>query len=159
MKYLVLSLLLLSSRQISEDINMDQSKVEIYKIEKSKIYEPNNFVSAIIEVESNWDSTALNKKEDAVGYLQIRPVMVEEVNRILEIKKSSKKYSLEDRWDLEKSVEMFNVYKDFYSKKSSKEKIARRWNGGPSGHNKPSTVKYWNKVNKILRSKYANRNS
>ena len=134
-------------------------KKPILKIEKSKIYEPDNFISAIIAVESSWDSTALNKKEDAVGYLQIRPVMVSEVNRIAKLKKLETKFHLSDRWDLEKSIEMFRIYSDFYSGKSTQEIIARRWNGGPLGHTKESTLKYWKKVNKILRLGNVNRNS
>ena len=40
-------------------------------------------VNALILVESNGNSRAYNKKERACGCLQIRPIMLREVNRIL----------------------------------------------------------------------------
>ena len=56
-------------------------------------------VDALIMVESNGNPNAYCKKEKAVGCLQIRPVMLREVNRILRKQKSTKRFSLEDRWD------------------------------------------------------------
>ena len=38
---------------------------------------------AVMAVESNFVSMAYNAKENAVGVLQIRPIMVREVNRLL----------------------------------------------------------------------------
>ena len=82
-------------------------------------------VDAIIQVESRGNDSAFNAAENAVGCLQIRPIMVREVNRLI----GWEVYTLEDRWDREKSIEMFNVIKDHVENPNG-EKIARIWNGG-----------------------------
>ena len=107
-------------------------------------------VEALIWVESRGKEDAYCKREDAVGVLQIRPIMVKEVNRILGLIGSTNIYTLEDRWNREKSIEMFNVVASYYHETSSYEKIARCWNGGPKGLQKKQTQKYWRKVQKRL---------
>ena len=104
-----------------------------------------NLVNAIIYVESRGDVNAHNVRENAVGVLQIRPIMVREVNRRL----GEDKYTLMDRWDKGKSIEMFNVIRET-TPNPTNEKIARNWNGGPNGYKKESTLKYWKKVKEQL---------
>ena len=87
---------------------------------------------AMIMVESRGNDSAYSKKEEAVGCLQIRPIMVREVNRILEIQKSDLRYTLDDRWSREKSIEMFHIVNGYHNKNSTYEEIARAWNGGPN---------------------------
>ena len=109
-----------------------------------------DLVSALILVESRGNDSAIGDRHivggEAVGALQIRPVMVREVNRILKIQKSDKRFKLKDRFDREKTLEMFHIWKNFHHKDSDFEKIARNWNGGPKGYKNPRTEKYWNKV-------------
>lgn len=102
-------------------------------------------LSAIISVESSNDDNAYNSNEDAVGCLQIRRTMVDDINRILRRKSSPIRFTYQDRWDRYKSIKMFEIYCKHY-RLSSYEQIARCWNGGPSGLYNPATVKYWNKV-------------
>jgi hypothetical protein len=71
--------------------------------------------------------------------------MVREVNRILKKQKKSKRYKLKDRWNRKESIEMFNIYIEYYKLKTP-EDIARSWNGGPRGKLKKATISYWNKV-------------
>ena len=104
-------------------------------------------LNAVMAVESNFDSMAYNVKENAVGCLQIRPIMVREVNRLL----GEDKYTLKDRWNKAKSIEMFNVIR-LHLKGASDEQIARVWNGGYNGHNIPKTMQYWQKVKKYTQS-------
>lgn len=104
-----------------------------------------SLLSAVIHVESRGNINAHNVGEDAVGVLQIRPIMVKEVNRVL----GFDKYTLKDRWDKQKSIEMFNVIR-YNTPNPTNEKIARNWNGGPNGYKKKSTLKYWGKVQKQL---------
>ena len=124
------------------------------KVPELKIVEPKRdltpLVEALIWVESRGKEDAYCKREDAVGVLQIRPIMVKEVNRILGLIGSTNIYTLEDRWNREKSIEMFNVVASYYHETSSYEKIARCWNGGPKGLQKKQTQKYWRKVQKRL---------
>lgn len=104
-----------------------------------------NLIDAIIYVESRGNTKAHNIKEDAVGCLQIRPIMLKEVNRLL----GYNKYKLADRWSKAKSIEMFNVIKE-NTKNPTNEKLARNWNGGWNGYKKQSTLKYWYKVKEQL---------
>ena len=110
-----------------------------------------HLLSAIMFVESSNNDSAYHKGEDAVGCLQIRQCMVDDVNRILRRQKSTKRYSYHDRWLRYKSIEMFNIYCKHY-KLTTSEEIARCWNGGPRGMNNPLTTTYWRKVQKGLDS-------
>ena len=114
-------------------------------------YNETYLLSAIIHVESSNNDSAYHKGEDAVGCLQIRQCMVDDVNRILRRQKSTKTYSYHDRWVRYKSIEMFEIYCTHY-KLTTSEEIARCWNGGPRGMNNPLTTAYWRKVQKGLAS-------
>ena len=111
-------------------------------------------LNAVMAVESNFDSMAYNAKENAVGVLQIRPIMVREVNRLL----GEDKYTLKDRWSKAKSIEMFNVIRS-HTKNATDEMIARNWNGGCNGHKKQSTLKYWNKIKQQFKNNFKNDNN
>ena len=106
-------------------------------------------VDALILVESGGNPLAYNKKERACGCLQIRPIMLREVNRILRKQKADRRFSLEDRWDCGSSEEMFYIWRSYHHEDSSDEVIARCWNGGPRGWKKKSTQHYWAKVKKL----------
>ena len=108
-----------------------------------------DIINAISQVESSGDDSAYNASEDAVGYLQIRQCMVNDVNRILKRKGSTKRYVYEDRWLRNKSIQMFNIYCEYY-KLNTAEEIARCWNGGPRGMTNEMTVCYWEKVSNKL---------
>ena len=100
-------------------------------------------------VESNNNDSAYNASEDAVGILQIRQCMVDDVNRILLKQKSPVRFTYEDRWCRYKSNNNIKIYCRYYNLTTAEE-IARCWNGGPRGINNPATVIYWEKVkNKI----------
>ena len=100
-------------------------------------------------VESSYNNFAYNPNEDAVGCLQIRRCMVDDINRILERKNSLLRFSYNDRWSRKKSIQMFEIYRKYYNL-NTYEKIARCWNGGPNGIYKSTTADYWDRVkNKI----------
>ena len=63
-------------------------------------------ILAVAMVESGGDPCAIGDGGKAVGILQIHPIMVKDVNRIL----GEDRYSLADRRDVRKSVEVFCVY-------------------------------------------------
>lgn len=67
-------------------------------------------VSALIQVESGGDTLAVGKTND-VGALQLTPIYVADVNRIL----GEERYTLEDRRSLKKTLEMFEVYQGHYN--------------------------------------------
>lgn len=108
-------------------------------------------VDAMILVESNNNDSAYCKSEEAVGCLQIRPIMLRECNRILELQKSKKRYTLNDRWSRIKSIEIFHIVNKHHNKKGVYEEIARFWNGGPKWSEKSGTETYWTKVKHKLK--------
>ena len=110
-----------------------------------------NLLSAIIFVESCNNDSAYRASEDAVGCLQIRKTMVNDVNRILKRQKSTLRFTYNDRWSRNKSIQMFNIYCKHYNLTTAEE-IARCWNGGPRGINNPATVRYWEKVKDKINS-------
>ena len=110
-----------------------------------------HLLSAIMFVESSYNDSAYHKGEDAVGCLQIRKCMVDDVNRILKRQKSYTRFTYDDRWLRHKSIEMFNIYCNHYGLTTAEE-ISRCWNGGPRGMNNPLTADYWRKVQKDLAS-------
>jgi len=122
-------------------VNLPSIKVE--SITEDKL------IKALINVESANNDNAYRSGEDAAGCLQIRRTMVRDVNRILKRQKSQIRFNFEDRWNRQKSIEMFNIYCDHYNLITPEEK-ARCWNGGPRGLQKLSTKRYWEKVKKQL---------
>jgi len=110
----------------------------------------NRLINMIAFVESGHDVKCVNLKENAVGLLQIRPIMVKEVNRIL----GKNKFKLSDRFDKDKSIEMFKIYQKYYNPNFEYQKAAYLWNGGSnySKANKSKKIKlkmYWNKVKNV----------
>ena len=110
-----------------------------------------HLLSAIINVESNNNDSAYRADEDAVGCLQIRKCMVDDVNRILRRQNSQLRFTYDDRWLRSKSTQMFGIYCRHYGLNTAEE-IARCWNGGPRGMSKPLTANYWRKVQNNLDS-------
>ena len=131
------------TENISEDTKQNIVKVDTIKRDL--------LLEAIIVVESNGNDSCIGDRKlgrPSVGCLQIRPIMVREVNRILRKQKIKKKYNLKDRYSRKKSIEMFYIWKDYHHSEDSDEVIARCWNGGPKGWKKKSTNYYWTKVRK-----------
>ena len=122
---------------------------EIYDYEQE--HETTNLLSALMFVESGFDDSAYARGEDAVGVLQIRKTMVDDVNRILKRQKKDYRFTYDDRWSRNKSIQMFDIYVMHYGL-STAEEVARCWNGGPRGMDKEATVYYWNKVQDYLDS-------
>ena len=137
---------------------IDSLKLEIDTLQwENQIWDFNikfsisHLLGSIMNVESNFNDSAHAKNEDAVGCLQIRKCMVNDVNRILKRQKSYTRFTYDDRWLRHKSIEMFNIYCNHYGLTTAEE-MARCWNGGPQGMNNPITANYWRKVQKDLAS-------
>ena len=143
---------------------LEPTKIEVKLVEPTFVkptytldVEP--LIQAMIMVESEGNDSAYQKGEKAAGCLQIRPIMVREVNRILDIQKSELEYTLEDRWSREKSIEMFHIVNGYHNKNSTYEEIARAWNGGPNWFKKGLTKRYWKRVQKQLKKQKKNERS
>ena len=134
-----------------EPIRIEVEVVEPKFVKPTYTLNVEPLIQAMIMVESEGNDSAYHKGEKAAGCLQIRPIMVREVNRILGIQKSELEYTLEDRWSREKSIEMFHIVNNHHNKNSTYEEIARAWNGGPNWFKKSLTKRYWKRVQKQLK--------
>lgn len=87
-------------------------KIIIYSIPEEKT-DWDYFIEALIWKESRGNDTIIGRYDNAnsVGCLQITPIYVAEVNRIL----GEDIYTLDDRLSREKSIEMFNIIQDYYN--------------------------------------------
>lgn len=108
----------------------------------------NPVMDAIIKVESEGNSKAVSG--NSVGAMQITPVLVKECNNILSKRKSKKRYTLADRYSVEKSKEMFLLIQSHHNKTNDVERAIRSWNGGPCYSTK-STDSYFRKVMRHLK--------
>ncbi len=100
-------------------------------------------MEAIIQVESEGNRRAVSG--NSVGAMQITPILVAECNNILRSRKSKKRYSLKDRFNIAKSKEMFLLMQSFYNVENNIEKAIRSWNGGIR-YSIRGTQRYYNRV-------------
>ena len=115
---------------------------------KTKGFDWNPVMDAIIQVESGGDTKAVSG--NSVGAMQITPILVEDCNLILQKQKSKKRYTLKDRYSVEKSKEMFLLIQRYYNPTNSIEKAIRSWNGGVN-YSVRATNRYFQKVMNILK--------
>jgi hypothetical protein len=100
-------------------------------------------MEAIIKVESEGNPKAVSG--NSVGAMQITPILVKECNEILSKRKSKKRYTLADRYSVEKSKEMFLLIQSYFNPENNVEKAIRSWNGGRS-YGIKATNRYYRKV-------------
>ena len=132
------------------------SKPVVINLINGNIDNREELIEAMAFVESGGNPATIgdiNLGAPSVGLLQIRPIMVREVNRILKNQGLEKRFKNSDRRDGDKSIEMFNIWADAYHLNSSYEKMARNWNGGPNGYKKSATIHYWAKISKYITEK------
>lgn len=105
-------------------------------------------MDAITQVESEGDSRAINGR--SCGAMQITPILVEDCNAILKKRGEKKRYSLNDRFNVKKSREMFVLIMSHYNPTNNVERAIRLWNGGIR-YTVKGTQRYYNKVMKIYK--------
>lgn len=130
--------------EISMEVRVIKANKKEIDIKTIKTYSRVEIIRAIIRQESS-DGRFLYssaKWEKAVGVLQIRPVMVDEVNRIV----GFNAFILDDRLDSLKSVYMFVIFQREHNPTLDFETASRMWNGGDRGMRKTATIKYFNSV-------------
>ena len=107
-------------------------------------------MKAIIQVESEGNPKAVSG--NSCGAMQITPILVRECNDILKKRNSKKRYTLNDRFSVVKSKEMFLLIQSHFNPTNNIEKAIRSWNGGMR-YSVKRTQRYYNKVMKNLKSK------
>jgi len=110
---------------------------------------------AICTVESNGNPLAVGDRGadgvyKAAGIAQIWAITVRDVNRF-----AGTQFTLNDRFNVEKSRAIFQLYTEHYGKGQSDEVKARIWNGGPNamkatGQKKLNLDRYFAKIQKHL---------
>ena len=115
----------------------------IWSMSKRSSFDWNPVMDAIIQVESEGNPRAVSG--NSVGVMQITPVLVKECNDILKKQKSNKRYTLDDRYSVEKSKEMFLLIQKYFNPENNVEKAIRSWNGGMK-YSIRATNKYYKKV-------------
>ena len=115
----------------------------IWSMSKRSSFDWNPVMDAIIKVESEGNPRAVSG--NSVGVMQITPVLVKECNDILKKQKSNKRYTLDDRYSVEKSKEMFLLIQMYFNPENNVEKAIRSWNGGMK-YSVKATNKYYKKV-------------
>jgi hypothetical protein len=108
-------------------------------------------IPALVKVESNGNPRAVGDKGKALGALQVWEVVVIDVNRA-----HGTRYTHRDAFDPANARDICRRYLAIYctpkrlGRAPTMEDAARIWNGGPNGHRKSATEKYWHKVAKAL---------
>ena len=116
-KLLVFALMVLSLNAVAQT-------AEAPKIDLQKKW--GAVINAIAMVESQGQPNVVSKNGLYVGYLQISEILVRECNRIV----GYKKYTYADRYDKQKSIDMFIDYQEFYNPDGNMECAIRLWNSG-----------------------------
>lgn len=110
----------------------------------------------LIQIESGGNDLAVGDNGKAFGCLQIHASYVEDINRIW-----NTDYKHTDAFNRDDAINMLMFYTAHYAlkleeetgRKATAEDLARIHNGGPDGWKKPSTLKYWKKVEALLENK------
>lgn len=111
--------------------------------ENARAFDWTSVINAIIQVESEGNPKAVSG--NSCGAMQITPILVRECNEILKRRKSKKRFTLADRFSVEKSKEMFLLIQSYHNPENNVEKAIRSWNGGMR-YSVKRTQRYYNKV-------------
>lgn len=90
----------------------------------------------LIMVESGGNPNTPGDGGNAIGVLQITPIMVDDVNRIA----GYPVFSYNDRYDVEASKEMARIYFTHYGQGKTRQQLYRLWSGGPDGDRQECTL-------------------
>lgn len=120
-----------------------QAATALEKTDRTTGFDWSRVIDAIIMVESEGNPKA--KSGNQCGVMQITPVLVEDCNNILKSRKQNKRYTLGDRFNVRKSVEMFLLIQSKYNPTNNVEKAIRSWNGGVN-YSIRCTQRYFEKV-------------
>lgn len=122
----------------------------IFYIEQPEAIRPYEAIwQATCLVESNFNDSAIGDqhlKEWSYGRAQIRRSLLDDY-----FEQTGILYSVTDMFDPVKAKRVFMHYASKYDPWDI-ESIARCWNGGEKGMNKPATLNYYLKIKKVMLS-------
>lgn len=100
-------------------------------------------IKALIQIESEGNQYAVGKTND-LGILQITPIYVKQVNNILK----EEQYFLTDRTDIDKSLEMFEIYQAHFNPDKDILKAIKIHNPGAGQWYTDKVMNEFNKLRK-----------
>jgi hypothetical protein len=103
-------------------------------------------LSALIQIESHGNDLARGKHGE-LGALQIKPILVRDVNRIM-----GTSYTHQQVTNRATATFIANAYLSHYGKHLSDESLARLWQGGPKALRRSSSRAYGRRVMRKLSS-------
>jgi hypothetical protein len=104
-------------------------------------------ILALIQVESSGVDSAIGDNGASWGCLQMQAAYVQDA-----AEHANENWTHKDALNRDKAISIFTAYMDRYAtekrlgRKPTAQDIARIHNGGPNGHLKVATEKYWVKV-------------
>jgi hypothetical protein len=120
-----------------------------YSQTENEVQKWERVMNAIIMVESGGNPKAHNPNGDCAGILQIVPILVKECNNILAKQKSKRRYTNADRYNAQKSKEMFILLQEHFNPEHNVEKAIKQWNCGFYTKDwKSKSIGYYKKVMK-----------
>ena len=106
-----------------------EEKIKEVYVEGEELDEWTILTMAIMKTESEFDPSRIGATQD-VGIMQFTPVGIEEVNRILRLEGKEEEYSHLDAFDIEKTIEMFNIIQSYHNKEQNISKAIHQHNPG-----------------------------
>jgi len=105
-------------------------------------------ITILIAIESSGDPSAIGDGGKAVGILQMHQIAVREANRICELNGKAPRFSYDDRFDREKSIEMCSIILVHRKKQNPTDaQLLESWQSGSV--NKPASADYRRKVRRL----------
>lgn len=130
-------------RQVVDRVIIAKEKLlYLFQTKKLRKLLSDRQIAAIIWVESNNGKNVIGDDGKALGPLQLWDIYVSDVNDLC----GTYINNINCIRDRELSILVMLAYMNKYAKNSSFEEIARIHNGGPKGHLKDATKKYYSKV-------------
>lgn len=105
------------------------SRVRVPERKAPEVTGWDRLVEAISIVESRKNDNAYNASSGALGRWQMKKIYVDEVNRILALKKDERRYHYQDRTNPEKAREMFEIYQAHHNPKKDVDRAIRLHRG------------------------------
>ena len=109
-------------------------------------------INAMAEVESGHNPNVVSKNKQYVGYLQISKICVREANNIV----GYQKYNYDDRFDKDKSIEIFLLIQKRHNPTNNINLAMRLWSQGLEAKKyKFQETNYTKKVMKLYYTTYS----
>ena len=120
-------------------------RASVQRVNENKIMHP-LLLSALIQIESAGNDLARGRHGE-LGALQIKPIMVRDVNRIM-----GTHYAHAQVTNRTISLFIAHAYLAHYGRNLSDESLARLWQGGPKAIHRSSSRAYGKRVMRKLSS-------